>query len=200
VQNQLLLRVEVENVSAPGLARFLMAINALHVAAVLTSESQGQELADFLQLNGTIRIIESALSDPNLDDAGLLSALAAVNSIHIEGLANSLRLTGLRSGSIESVIEELIDSVFGSFRTLLSGLTSHITSSQDNELENAVAGVRKSAIDTQAFNAIATIANSNAIIALVSMNAASVTVTPVTQASQVAQAIGSNLGSGAKSR
>lgn len=174
--NNLRFRVDAEIILVPELARLLMAFNAFYVAAALTDSERGSALAAQVRSGETLDIIRDALFNPP-DNSKYFRALAALNAWPIGFLkappysANPLRLTQIRSGSIEGVIEDILDSIFGRFSELLS----RIEAKNAPALE-APADIGDMASDEELSNAVIRVATINAHGALHSLKASAVAV------------------------
>src|SRR5713226_5372995 len=87
--NELEFRVDTQMIRLPDLARLLMAINALYLAAGLTG-SDGEALASHLRETGALRVIKKPLLQ-EYDDSRYFRALAALNAWPVGHLATPQR-------------------------------------------------------------------------------------------------------------
>src|SRR5437588_812954 len=94
-------------ITAPALARLLMSLNALHVAALLTSTERGALVREVVGHTGVIKTVRQ----DDAADVTLLQSLAAINSSGVDLVSQPVRITEVKMGSIEVVIEEIIESI-----------------------------------------------------------------------------------------
>lgn len=171
------IRIHVDTTGEIGVsdaARFLLALNALHVAVMLTDEEHKTKLAAELK---TLELPTIDILNPAIQDDKVFGALAAVNSLAPQQAADALEFVKLRSGSLSGAVREVWRKVFGNLATMTATLPSLLPGQDGKAFVTAVAQVQGSAGDASEFRRTAMIAGANFRVALQNMNATGVETT-----------------------
>jgi len=162
-----------ETVNTNDAARFLLALNALHVAAMLTDPNQHGSLEASLN---DVQLPSLEHVDSEIYDHDLFAALAAINSVLPEQAAGSLELTKLRTGSLSGIVREIFGHVFGRLSKLAAALPNLRPHGTSAAFESVVRNMENDAPNATLFRKTAFIAGANARVALAKMGATALTV------------------------
>jgi hypothetical protein len=158
-------------ISVNDAARFLLALNALHIAAALTDDQRGDELAEALRKTDLPHL---DAVDTDADDEVIFRALASVNSATPENVVGALEIVKLQSGSLSSAVREILGAIFGRLKALSVSLASLRPQHDAADFEKAVVNLENEAADPVVFRRVAFIAGANARAALAKMEATAV--------------------------